>query len=454
LSKKYKFDKRLMVMMHKKISFVCMYRINRIKPIIFILFFFVSWKWTTAQRSHFIYLQHEQSAAFYVKYQGQIIRSSSQGYLLLSKLGSGSHIFYIGQDQGSSELLKFVLDTLESDKGYMIKNVGTSGWGLYDLQSSAILYPVKDGSGQTSMKTASQKDSLVNDAFGTMLADVTKDSTVKYVSLKKVEKKADSLASTPKKVTSDTSSNMIVQVDRTADNSQPKSTYVRAVILMQERQQTDSSISFRFLLEQKNITDTVDLWIEKEVAAGTKEDEKVSEERNTAQELSKEVLADTLTTVVVQSEKSLLKVDSVMQVPFVEVKDEDTAMVDVIIPEISDSIVVIRVSDRREVTSQVQKNDCKKVGGSDDFIRLRKKMAGQRTEEKMIDEAIKFYKQMCMTSAHIGQLSVLISLENMKYKFFEASYKYVADADQYFTLGKYLQEENYRKQFDALISKP
>lgn len=442
-----------MVMMHKKISFVCMYRINIIQPIIFLLFFLISWKPTTAQRSHFIYLQHDQSAAFYVKYQGQIIRSSSQGYLLLSKLGSGRHIFYIGQDQASSKLLKFVLDTLEADKGYLIKNLGASGWGLYDLQSSAILYPVKEDSGHESMKMISQKDSSVSDPFGNMLADVTKDSTVKYVSLKKVEKKTDSMVSTTVQVKIDSSANVLVKTSATADNSTPQSNYVRAVIVMQERRQTDSSVSIRFLVKQKDVTDTVRIWIEKEVPAAILEAGKVKEEESTGQELRKEVPTDTLSTVI-QPEKSVLVADSVIEVPIVYVKEQDTALVDVMIPEISDSIVVIKASDRREVTSQGRKNDCKKVGKEEDFIRLRKKMAGQKSEDNMIDEAIRFYKQMCLTSAQIGQLSVLISSDSMKYKFFEASYKHVADAEKFSTLSKYLQDENYSKQFEALISKP
>ena len=49
----------------------------------------------------------------------------------------------------------------------------------------------------------------------------------------------------------------------------------------------------------------------------------------------------------------------------------------------------------------------------------------------MISEAKKYFKVKCFTSAQIKNLSTLFLNDEGKYKFFDAAYKYVSDAENF-----------------------
>lgn len=364
-----------------------------------------------SQQTHFIYFQHEQSAPFYIKYKDQILRSSSQGYLILSRLNKGMHAINIGLSDSGQHMLNFMIDSLKSDKGYLIKDFGASGWGLFDLQTSVVLYGKNDDLAGSATRNKYRADSLLGDGFGDMLAKVTKDSTVKYVSVINTESKADSIKGLSvgnktdslelKKIASKSKEPSIEGSKITNNTLQSVS-----VIRLLSKNETTGLRSFMFVIASNISTDTVQVLIENISAL------------------------------------ELNKIDSTKPV------------VDVIIPTVSDSVIIIRDTERKDYKQTVLKNECRAVADEYGFVKLRKKMAGQLSEEKMLEEAKKTFKQTCFSASQIGQLSLLLVTDEMKYRFFDAALKYTSDLENFPPLGKQIQDEYYRKRFDALIPNP
>jgi hypothetical protein len=359
-----------------------------------------------SQHTHFIYFQHEQSASFYVKYQGQILRSSSQGYLILSKLNKGTQVIHIGLSDSLQRTVKFIIDSLQSDKGYLIKDFGDSGWGLFDLQTSVVVYGKLDDGGGAVAGRRYMADSLSGDGFGDMLAKVTKDSTVKYVSVMNPEKKTDTVQK----------SSISVRADSLLVKNAVATTKTSSIVLL-ESKEINSAHLFMFTVEGKGSMDTVQVLIENSVVP-----------ESNVRDSSK---ADTVSPVIVPERPS----------------------VDVFIPSVSDSVILIQDTVIKPIKSVV-KTECSTVADEYFFVKLRQQMAGQMTEEKMIEEALEFFRKVCFTTVQLRRLSLLLTTDEMKYRFFATASRYVSDTHLFPALRNEIQDEIYRKQFDVLIANP
>jgi DNA-directed RNA polymerase delta subunit len=86
----------------------------------------------------------------------------------------------------------------KKDQGFLIKNFGDKGWGLFNLTSMATIMPQsKSANSAQTVKTEKREDN----AFTNLLAKAADDSTIKEkpVIEKPVEKKADATASNTEK---------------------------------------------------------------------------------------------------------------------------------------------------------------------------------------------------------------------------------------------------------------
>lgn len=91
-----------------------------------------------AQQFYFAYLQTENKQAFYVKINNKVLSSSNSGYLVIPKLISGTYSISVGFAQDKWPQQQFNLVINEVDEGFVLKNFGQKGWGLYNIQSMAI----------------------------------------------------------------------------------------------------------------------------------------------------------------------------------------------------------------------------------------------------------------------------------------------------------------------------
>jgi hypothetical protein len=78
-------------------------------------------------------------------------------------------------------------------------------------------------------------------------------------------------------------------------------------------------------------------------------------------------------------------------------------------------------------------------------------MAAETTDDNMITEARKYFKTKCFTTAQLKNLGTLFLNDAGKYKFFDAAYTYVSDADQFSSLQSELKDEYYINRFKAML---
>src|SRR6266498_1261027 len=107
------------------------------KRILLICFFAITASFINAQKIYFVYLQTETGEPFFVRMNDKLYSSTASGYLILSKLKDSTYNFKLGFP-GKSIDLDFTTSINKKDHGYLIKNLGEKGWGLFDLQSLGL----------------------------------------------------------------------------------------------------------------------------------------------------------------------------------------------------------------------------------------------------------------------------------------------------------------------------
>ena len=100
---------------------------------------------------------------------------------------------------------------------------------------------------------------------------------------------------------------------------------------------------------------------------------------------------------------------------------------------------------------QMINSDCKTVASEDDFMKTRKKMTAQKSDDDMVNAAKKLFKQKCYSTAQVKNLSVLFLKDEGKYKFFDAIYPFVYDSREFRQLESQLSEEYYISRFRSMI---
>ncbi len=129
-----------------------------------------------SQKVYFVYLQADSSQPFFVKMNDRVYSSTSSGYLILSKLVDTTYRVSIGFPQNKWPERQFSLTINRKDHGYLLKNFGDKGWGLYDLQTMAIQMPVQQtGTTDSSSKSKNNKVS----AFTEILSRAADDPSLK-----------------------------------------------------------------------------------------------------------------------------------------------------------------------------------------------------------------------------------------------------------------------------------
>jgi hypothetical protein len=144
----------------------------------FLLLVFPILAW--CQTDHFLYLQTDYKQPFYVRYNNKIHSSSENGHLILGNLQEDTTIqFIVGFPKNAHEEQQFKL-TIKNDFGFLLKNFGEEGWGLFNLQTLEL---IKNNNQPPEKKVAQQTTAggvKKTDAFSTMLANAVNDTAILY----------------------------------------------------------------------------------------------------------------------------------------------------------------------------------------------------------------------------------------------------------------------------------
>lgn len=438
-----------------------------------------------AQLSHFLYLQSDNNQPFYIRYNSKIISSTSSGYLILSKLKEGPVEIIVGFPQSKQPEQPFQLNIDKTEKGYLIKNFGEKGWGLFDLQTAAVVHTVTPATiVQNNSTTPASKP--VDDPFANMLSNVTQDTTVKNVTLKKQEPKPD----TPKLVAAP------VKTEVKQDPLKPvviesKPVAVTVPPAQEKPQKVDTPLQQTVVPMNSGVKDTVvktqepvqqePVWTAPSKTAvqrirkfesreGVDCVFEVTETNGRKDTIRLFIPADSLLVQTEVKEQPVTEIQNDTIIPAqqqVQPKTEETKEQ---IKQTVDTPLLVKEQPKPEPSipaAQVTKpavdpateakpaaipnSNCKENAGEEDFLKLRKRMAAQSKEEAMVNEAKKVFKIKCFSTAQLKNLAVLFLTDEWRYRFYDAALPFVSDFGSFKTLGDTITDEYYRKRFQALL---
>ena len=431
---------------------------------LFVFLFFASTS-LHAQKVYFIYLQTDNQQPFFARMGDKIYNSTTAGYLVLSNLHDSIYSINIGIQGTEVADQPYSITMSKKDQGFLIKNFGDKGWGLFNLTSMATIMPQSKStnSGQ-SVKTEKREDN----AFTNLLAKAADDSTIKEkpVIEKPVEKKADVTATNTEKKEEvkeiTPSSQSEVKNGVPSSQSEIKNGIIVAPVVIKDEPKIDGQ-------DSKNAAKMKEDSI---AAAKAKEDELLKQEELRKQDSIERAKAQTITEGEYKRSVVKLKSESstttgIGLVFLDELPDQQTDTIRVLIQPDTKKATSVQSSQEekkfldippvdsvgKETVSKptIKSNNCKSVAVEDDFFKLRKKMAGENNDDAMIAEAKKTFKTKCFSTTQVRNLSALFLTDESKYKFFDAAYQYVSDLENFSTLQSALKDEYFINRFKAMI---
>ncbi len=354
-----------------------------------LVFFFLISVNVNAQQYHFIYLQAETKQAFYIKLNEKLFSSSASGYLIIPKLIAGSYKLTIGfpKNEWPSQDVNVIIN--DKDEGFLLKNFGEKGWGLFNLQTMEIVMG-------TAINTNTPAPVFENktDVFSNTLAEVTNTPSIRQqeVATPAINGR-DSVKPVAKEETR--SPSQISQVFSIIDNSG------RSVI---------------YTVNDGNTIDSIRLFLPYD-----KESSQVKKPIDT----------------IVKEDKDI----AIAVLPDPEKKDST----------INVSGTTDANTNKAEYKITILNPDCKSTATDDDYLKLLKKMAQTGKEEDMIAIARKAFRSKCYTTTQVKNLSMLLLKDQWKYIFYDEAYSHVSDIGNFKELQYQLTEEYYINRFKAML---
>ena len=417
-----------------------------------------------AQKVYFIYLQTDNQQPFYARMGEKIYNSSPSGYLILSNLRDSTYTINIGIQGSQAADQPYSIAVNRKDQGYLVKNFADKGWGLMNLSTMAVLMPTPN---PTVPIQAVRTEKREDNAFTNLLAKAADDSTIKERPIieKPVEKKAEaSIAIDAEK--KDEPKNEI------KENTPTKQEEIKKEALplgKNEEPKVDSAAIIKQIEEDKRMAqikaDSILAVKNREAEILRKEELRKEDSIENAKNQGVSETAYQKSVVKLKSESSTT---TGIGLVFLDIQADDvTDTVRILIPP--DSKKPAAVETKEEVKKflditlndttkvdfstplPVRKNNCKAVATDDDFFKLRKKMVGEDRDNSMISEASRIFRTKCFSTIQIKNLSTLFLTDEFKYKFFDAAYQYVNDAENFASLQSELKEDYYINRFKAML---
>jgi hypothetical protein len=454
------------------------------KKITLFLFVLQLFSVVKAQKVYFIYIQSENQQSFYARMGEKVFNSTASGYLILSKLTDSTYSMNIGIQGSQSPEQFFSITVNKKDQGFLLKNFGEKGWGLFNLQSLAVILPASND--RVSIVKTEKRES---NAFTDLLAKAADDSTVKekpVVIKTEVKKMEDPIEVQAKKEelkreTLDTLGNIMNAEVKKPELPVEKKEELHEEIKDTVKLKVDEIKKTEVLVEQKE-----DIKVDMKPVQQVKTEEKKANQPDQNSEKKTEEHSMTepyqKSSVIKHSESSttegfgLIFLDvypggttDTIRILFpgekqkpaaTELNKEEKKFLDIISQDTAHGKINVgqieKIADTNSKSEPpgkiLQKNNhCLQTADYDDFYKLRKKMAAVINDENMINEAKKIFKSKCFMTEQIRNLSTLFLTDEGKYKFFDMAYSYVSDSGNFYSLQSELKDEYYLNRFKSML---
>ena len=458
------------------------------KKLFICILFSVTTLVASSQKVYFVYLQSEADQPFFVKMNERINSSTGSGYLILSKLHDSSYNFSVGFPQNKWPEQNFSISVNKKDHGYLLKNFGEKGWGLFDLQTMAVQMPVS-ATINTDMSVKAENKNV--SAFTEILSKAADDPSLKDKPIVPVveEKKTDiAISQIEKKEESKNELKELVvlkPVEAKEAIVQPKEVTEQLIIKKEEPKiETNDSIQIKptdadaqqvSKKEEskaaaqepaiiKSVVETEQPIVKEEIESFTEDGYKKSIVTKKSESSTTEgfglVFLDTHQNGTPDTIRLIIpNPKPVVPAVKMEIK-EDKKFLDIVsdIPKTEERPPQITEEKTKKeqvkevlLLKQSNNNNCTVVADENDFLKIRKIMAAVETEDEMVSSALNYFKTKCFTVTQIKNLGTLFLTDAGKYKFFDAAYLYVTDLVNFSSLQTELKDEYYINRFKAML---
>lgn len=460
------------------------------KRLSFLFVFLFSVALVHSQKVFFVFLQSESNQPFFVGLKEKAISSNPAGYLIIPGLGEANHLIRVGFPGGQWPEQNFQVNINGRDRGFLIKNFGEKGWGLFDLQTLNVIMAEapKDHGVKTEIRQVSY--------FTEILSRATNDPSLKErVVLVKADVK-------PVEAEQAVVKENLPPVISTQTPAQPEEKVATVVILSNGESKSGKTDSNIAKANPEPLKDTVAQTAE---VAAKSDTLKLAVKDNTPTPAVIEnkpvdiptakpvVTPEGIATAIVTEEKvDNEKKEAVYERSVVTRRSESSTTegfgavyidkyadghsdtIRIIIPNPKTAYVKPVETEKPKAQGQDPVNEaktaevkdteaakavnkskfesCKSVAAESDFLQLRKKMAAQKVDQEKIRESRKAFKTKCYTTAQIQNLGNLFANEAGKFQFYEGAYPFVSDRDGYGVLVNEFKDPYFVYRFKTLVN--
>lgn len=464
--------------------------VRRFLRLLIMLIFLVPGIIVSAQNKRFIYVQSDNSQPFYIKLNDKLFSSTASGYVILPRLEDGKYLLNIGFPKNEFPEQRFQLSVDGQNEGFLLKELGNK-WTLLNIESMTLI-AASDAAVQPDV-VAVPEGKLQDDPFSALLAEVVKDSSILKVNSRESEPsvKAATVAGDSRSIgvienetPAPSASGAATGTAKDESHADPDTKQVSAES-KEVRNETENPFVRILLVNEeggqdmvyvnKVMKDTIRLFLPVTSLMSHSESQLLTESKN------EPVIPDsddlTITPTVIPAPQNDAKAadttgrvfrETIVTTSESEPESVESRTVDkaknkgaliIYNPDLTvdNKPVDERGNEARETKiaeSTVNVNsDCKSIATEKDFLKLRKKMAGENEIFKMIEAARRSFKSRCYTTEQLRNLSFLFLDDDGKYQFFDAAYPYTSDSDRFYTLESQLKDSYYIKRFKAMIRK-
>lgn len=394
-----------------------------------------------SQRVYFIYIQADLEQPFSVKMNDKIYSSSSSGYLIMSKLKDSTYPITVVFPRNKWPDQLFKVEVKSNDRGFLLKNFGEKGWGLYDLQTLAV--QMSTSAAAIDKPKADAKDVS---AFTQVLSKAANDPSLMDKPVKKEEPAIQQAVVREERKPEKAEPVIVKKEEPVVNKEEPVAKKEEPVIKKEEP----------VVKKEEPKAETIQPVAIQEYKASVV---KRKSESSTSEGLGLSFIdeysdgkKDTIS-IVIPNPKKVVKDNSKQDKKFLDITADTkdvTPVVKTPVQEQKEEVKeIVKEMPKQEVKKTV--GACSGVASENDFLKLRRKMAAESNDDDMVNEAAKYFKTKCFTVAQVKNLSTLFLNDSGKYKFFDASYSHVSDPDNFASLQPELKDEYYINRFKAMM---
>lgn len=395
-----------------------------------------------------MYIQAEERQPFYAVINTKVYSSSESGYMIIPKLHDSNYQIMIGFAKNAFPEQRFEVTVNKKDLGFQLKHFNDKGWGLFNLQTMAVIM----NTGQEQKTAESITGTKKTDAFSALLANVVNDSAILYTSV--TSKMPEPEKQQPLEVVKQNES------EKTDTQTVAVSTPLTKQPELKEKEDSvatpaESEVT---VTDSKNISSpapepainmdnskAVNNVAKSEKAFVSKLEEKKTNDAYYATYLEQyNYVTDTIRISIPFNDISVLAPSGKEENVTTPAANE--AVVSPSVPGNNNTV------DTKRPSVSIVNSDCKNFASENDVDKLRVRLLNDNTIEDKIKSTRRFFKNRCMTVKHVKALSELFPTDETKLLFFETSYPFVSDSGNVYMLEDLLQNNTYKTRFKDMIT--